>query len=92
VVEEGPVADIFANPCHGYTKGLLKSVPVPGGNNGQRSRTLYEMTGIIPSLFRLPGGCLFHPRCPGAKSVCKEETPPWRTVSPGHGVLCWDYE
>jgi len=91
VVEEGPVADIFGNPSHPYTKGLLKSIPVPGQINGEGDQKLYEMKGIIPSLFKLPTGCTFHPRCPEMKSICNQEHPPLCTVSPGHQVLCWHH-
>ena len=91
VVEEGPVADIFGNPSHPYTKGLLKSIPVPGQINGEGDQKLYEMKGIIPNLFKLPTGCTFHPRCPETKSICNQEHPPLCTVSPGHQVLCWHH-
>jgi oligopeptide/dipeptide ABC transporter ATP-binding protein len=89
VVEEGQVADIFNDAGHPYTKGLLKSIPVPGQSNRGEHENLYEMKGIIPSLFELPTGCAFHPRCPETEAVCRQESPPWCTISPGHRVLCW---
>ena len=91
VVEEGGVEDIFNHTCHPYTRGLLKSIPVPGRACGGRREDLYEMKGVIPSLYNLPAGCAFHPRCPEAKAVCSRERPPLYTVSPGHQVLCWNY-
>lgn len=89
VVEEGQVADIFNNPSHPYTRGLLKSIPVPGQGNGRKRQNLYEMTGIIPSLFRLPTGCAFHPRCSEMTTACSQEQPPLCTIAPGHRVFCW---
>lgn len=86
VVEEGPVADIFDRAAHPYTQGLLKSIPKPGGE-----RKLYEMQGIVPSLFELPRGCAFHPRCPRAQARCQEEPPPRLELAAGRRVLCWLY-
>ena len=86
VVEQGPVKDIFEDPSHPYTRGLLKSIPQPGGGG-----ELYEMEGIVPNLFELPEGCPFAPRCPQSRPECAKEAPPWREVQPGHHVLCWLY-
>ncbi|MCB2226092.1 MAG: ABC transporter ATP-binding protein [Desulfarculaceae bacterium] len=86
VVEQGTVQDIFDNAAHPYTRGLLKSIPRPGGHE------LYEMKGIVPSLFELPQGCPFHPRCPRALPRCVQEPAPWRELAPGHHALCWLYE
>jgi oligopeptide/dipeptide ABC transporter ATP-binding protein len=91
VVEEGPVKDIFETPAHPYTQGLLKSVPMPGQSRGRDRQDLYEMKGIVPSLFQLPPGCAFHPRCPYAKDSCFQEEPVGSAISPGHSVLCWLY-
>ncbi len=86
VMEQGAVRDIFDHAVHPYTRGLLESIPRPGG------KELYEMKGIVPSLFDLPQGCPFHPRCPQALPRCAKEPPPWRELAPGHHVLCWLYE
>ncbi|MBU1452383.1 MAG: ABC transporter ATP-binding protein [Proteobacteria bacterium] len=86
VVEQGPVKEIFEQAAHPYTQGLLKSIPKPGG----RSK-LYEMAGIVPSLFELPQGCPFGPRCPQRRPECGQSPPPWREVQPGHHALCWLY-
>jgi oligopeptide/dipeptide ABC transporter ATP-binding protein len=91
VVEEGPVKDIFETPAHPYTQGLLKSVPMPGQSRGRGRQDLYEMKGIVPSLFQLPPGCAFHPRCPFAQDRCLQEEPVGSTISPGHSVRCWLY-
>jgi len=89
VVEEGGVADIFENARHPYTRGLLRSVPLPGRRTGQGRGQLYEMAGLVPSLFDLPPGCAFHPRCPRRGEVCLREEPPWRAIGPGHWTACW---
>ena len=92
VAEEGPAAAIFHESRHPYTRGLLKSIPVPGQSHGQDHQTLYEMQGIVPSLFALPAGCAFHPRCPSVKEICRQEEPPWCGIGPGHQVRCWLYK
>jgi len=89
VVEEGPVAAIFQNARHPYTQGLLRSVPLPGQRRGQQRQTLYEIKGIVPSLFDLPPGCAFYPRCPSPKTLCAAEEPRQVAISPGHYVSCW---
>ena len=86
VVEQGPVKQIFEQARHPYTQGLLKSIPKPGGRG-----KLYEMDGIVPSLFELPQGCPFNPRCPQRRPECAQSEPPWREVQPGHHALCWLY-
>jgi len=90
IVEEGPVDAIFENARHPYTRGLLRSIPLPGRRRGQERHTLYEIKGLVPSLFNLPSGCAFHPRCAAKKKICRmEEEPPRITVSEGHHVSCW---
>ncbi len=91
VVEEGSVGDMFNNACHPYTRGLLRSIPVPGRGDEARRDGLYEMRGMIPSLYSIPTGCAFHPRCPEMRDMCSHERPPLCSVSPGHQVLCWLY-
>ncbi|MCF8035035.1 MAG: ABC transporter ATP-binding protein [Desulfarculaceae bacterium] len=86
VVEQGAVGEIFGNAAHPYTRGLLKSIPRPGGSE------LYEMKGIVPSILELPQGCPFHPRCPQAMPRCVREQPPWRELAAEHHALCWLYE
>ena len=86
VVEQGPVKEIFEEAAHPYTRGLLKSIPKPGGGG-----ELYEMEGMVPSLFELPSGCPFTPRCPRRRPECGVTPPPWQEVRPGHHVLCWLY-
>jgi oligopeptide/dipeptide ABC transporter ATP-binding protein len=91
VAEEGPVEAIFEDAKHPYTQGLLRSVPLPGKRRGEQREPLYEIKGIVPSLFDLPSGCAFHPRCGMWKDICMRENPPWQTLGPGHSVACWLY-
>jgi peptide/nickel transport system ATP-binding protein/oligopeptide transport system ATP-binding protein len=90
VVEEGPVEAIFQEPHHPYTRGLLRSIPEPGAYRGGRgTQELYEMDGMVPSLFDLPPGCPFCPRCPEAQSSCRTEEPPVRSCGADHRSRCW---
>ena len=91
VVEEATTEEIFGNPLHPYTRGLLNSIPkINTTNPGQRIR-LEEIKGIVPSLNRLPTGCSFNPRCPEVKAMCLEHEPELKEVSPGHFVRCLLY-
>ena len=81
VMEDGPVAEVFARPLHPYTSALLRSVPRPG-------RELETLPGKLPALDREPRGCLFRDRCVHRMSVCETTTPPMRQVSPTRRVAC----
>lgn len=85
IVESGPVRQIFNNPQHPYTVGLLKSLP----SLEQRAERLYAIGGQPPSLLNLPNGCAFHARCPRSTEICRQEFPPTMTVSEGHSASCW---
>jgi oligopeptide/dipeptide ABC transporter ATP-binding protein len=90
-VEEAPAADLFDNPGHPYTKGLLGSIPhldTAAQSNGARAR-LNEIKGMVPSLFDLPPGCSFAPRCGFATDRCRGEVPALAEYRPGHWVACW---
>ena len=90
-VEEAPAADLFDNPGHPYTKGLLGSIPhldTAAQSNGARAR-LNEIKGMVPSLFDLPPGCSFAPRCGFATDRCRGEQPVLEEQRPGHWVACW---
>ncbi len=90
VVERAPVKDIFANPKHPYTKGLLNSIPVlskdPTGKV-KKSR-LEPIPGIVPSLLDLPKGCRFQERCKYVKDACKVDEPVLRPIGDGRQVRC----
>jgi oligopeptide/dipeptide ABC transporter ATP-binding protein len=87
IVEAAPVKEIFANPCHPYTQGLLRALPRVD-LAGERRR-LEEIPGIVPPLTRLPGGCRFCPRYERSAEVCRPEEPPEVQVGPEHWVRCW---
>jgi peptide/nickel transport system ATP-binding protein/oligopeptide transport system ATP-binding protein len=88
VVEEGSLDDLFYNPQHPYTWGLLGSIT---RIDGDRSRHLPAIPGLPPSLMNPPAGCHFRPRCPHAFAACTE-VPPLRgglPDAPGHLDRCW---
>jgi peptide/nickel transport system ATP-binding protein len=91
VAEEAPVADLFKEPLHPYTQGLLRSIPRIDLAATQRQR-LETIPGTVPTLRGLIApGCRFAPRCPFVKSVCTEKDPVLKEVKPGHKVSCWLY-
>ncbi len=83
LVELGPVDDIFSNPLHPYTQGLLASVI------HLESRELKSIEGFPPDLLIPPSGCRFHPRCPYAQQVCHETVPPLVEFKPARPSLGW---
>jgi oligopeptide/dipeptide ABC transporter ATP-binding protein len=93
-VEEADVDDIFDNPGHPYTKGLLGSIPHLDqvSRGGVRRTRLNEIKGMVPSLAALPPGCSFAPRCGMATDSCRQAYPPLLQHRPGHYVACWHAE
>ncbi|ASA25841.1 ABC transporter ATP-binding protein [Paenibacillus donghaensis] len=89
IVEEGTVEEIFDHPSHPYTVGLLQSIP---GFEGGRGGELYTIKGTIPPIGQLPSGCRFHPRCPQAMEVCRQQEPPDFMISSDHRTACWLFE
>jgi oligopeptide/dipeptide ABC transporter ATP-binding protein len=87
VVEQGTVGEVFAEPKHPYTRGLLSCIPRLDQERGE----LQIISGQVPSPLRFPPGCRFHPRCPEAMDICKEESPP-ASASNGRYVSCWLYD
>jgi oligopeptide/dipeptide ABC transporter ATP-binding protein len=89
IVELAPAAQLYREPRHPYTQALLSAVPSldPGV---RRKRVL--LPGDVPSPANVPRGCAFHTRCPHAMSICREQSPPFREVDPGHRTACWLYE
>jgi peptide/nickel transport system ATP-binding protein len=86
VVEEAPVAELFARPRHPYTQGLLRSIPRI--DKAGRKNRLAAIAGVVPSLLQPPPGCRFAPRCGFAMPACNSAMPPLREVAPGHKVAC----
>jgi oligopeptide/dipeptide ABC transporter ATP-binding protein len=89
VMESGDVQTIFKNPFHPYTIGLLNSLPQLGRRSREGKRRLHEIPGIVPSMFELPKGCLFAPRCQWSMNICLHQRPPLKTLKPGHQLRCW---
>ena len=91
VAEEAPVGDLFKEPLHPYTQGLLRSIPRIYLAATSRRR-LETIPGTVPTLRGdIAPGCRFAPRCPFVKSVCTEKDPVLKEVKPGHKVSCWLY-
>ena len=88
VVEKGSVDDIFYNPLHPYTRGLLKSIPVLGGT---AQETLASIPGTVPHPLALPVGCSFAPRCAERMPAC-EQMPALEIVENRHASRCWLHE
>jgi len=91
VAEEAPVGDLFKEPLHPYTQGLLRSIPRIDLAATKRQR-LEAIGGTVPTLKGdIPPGCRFAPRCPFVKAVCTEQDPVLKEIKPGHKVACWLY-
>ena len=90
LVETCESEEIYKNPLHPYTKGLLSCIPVADPKVA-RSRENTGVSGDLPSPVNPPKGCRFHTRCPYAKPVCAEEVPPMCEAAPGHRVACHLY-
>ncbi|MGE6509536.1 ABC transporter ATP-binding protein [Bacillus cereus] len=88
VIEEAPVLEIFQNPKHPYTKGLLKSKPVMG----KRIDKLYSIPGQVPNLVGLGEFCYFSGRCEHYMEICGKEAPNLNVNDENHKVACWLYE
>ena len=88
VVEEALVEDLFLEPLHPYTHGLLESIPWIGRKMKTGRKQLQEIPGMVPSLLEIPEGCRFHPRCSRVMNICRKEEPPL-VQKEGRRVLCW---
>ena len=85
LVERAPARDLFADPRHPYTRGLMHSAP---SRRSMGLTRLPTIPGSVPSLQNMPTGCPFQPRCPQALPRCTEEMPP-PFVQGAHAVACW---
>ena len=85
ICEQGSADEIFYNPCHEYTKGLLRSIPT-AGNEG---RKLQPISGTPIDLLNMPKGCAFAPRCDAAMKICIRESCQRFTINENHMAACW---
>jgi len=86
IIEQASAAELYANPRHPYTLGLLRSVP---RLDEPRRARLEPIDGQPPDLSRLPPGCAFAPRCGLASDICRREMPPLEEKRPGLYAACW---
>ena len=89
IMEMGPVREMFRNPLHPYTQGLLGAIPRLSTPRGQK---LYTIPGIVPDLSQLPKGCPFCTRCDQCMDVCHQKKPPLRRLEDGREVRCFKIE
>ncbi|MCH9609933.1 MAG: Oligopeptide transport ATP-binding protein OppD [Chlamydiales bacterium] len=87
IVESAPLNEIFSNPAHPYTRGLLRSVP---RLDMQRGEVLEPIFGTPPNLLDTPKGCAFCPRCDKAMRICQSTPPPLTQLSSTQTVTCWE--
>ncbi|MCR3921284.1 MAG: ABC transporter ATP-binding protein [Firmicutes bacterium] len=85
VVEEAPVRDLFNDPKHPYTKGLLASIP----RLHVKQESLHVIEGNVPNPTEFPAGCRFHPRCEFKMPRCETQEPQLKTIAEGRQVRCW---
>jgi len=83
VVEQGPVAEIFSNPRHPYTQGLIASTL-----RVDIDKPISTIAGTVPDAVHLPSGCTFHPRCPFAEELCQREEPQMVEAGKDHTTRC----
>jgi peptide/nickel transport system ATP-binding protein len=88
VIEEAPVMELFKNPKHPYTKGLLKAKPILN----QTQERLYSIPGQVPNPIDLENNCHFHERCEFCEAVCIEKPPVLTEYGNEHKAACWLYE
>ncbi len=88
LTEIGPKDKIINNPLHPYTRALISSLPK--SDVRYEEKKLKSIEGTPPSLLNIGQGCRFKDRCPFAKDICKEKTPPLREIEKGHKVACWN--
>jgi peptide/nickel transport system ATP-binding protein/oligopeptide transport system ATP-binding protein len=87
IIERGTVKDIFKNPAHPYTQGLLEAIPMVG----KKERELKGIHGFVPDMLNPPTGCRFHPRCQYAINICKIKPPTQIRIENEHFVSCFLY-
>jgi oligopeptide transport system ATP-binding protein len=89
IVESAPAGELYSNPQHPYTRGLMNSIP---GLDGSPQSRLITIEGQPPDLANLPPGCAFAPRCPHASNVCHDQKPALEQIAEHHLRACHGYE
>ena len=89
IVEQAPTEELFKEPLHPYTRGLIASVPVA---DPAAARVRAAIPGDVPSPVNVPPGCAFHPRCPFVFETCRVVKPDLIPIRPGRTVRCWLYQ
>jgi len=84
IVEQAPIADLFARPAHPYTTGLMQATV----RRGQKGIPLVPIAGAPPNLVALHPGCAFAPRCPVVRDECRQALPEFHRVRSGHHARC----
>ena len=85
ICEQGTADEIFYNPCHEYTKGLMRSIPTVNNDDEK----LEPITGTPIDLLNMPAGCPFAPRCDAAMKICMRERCPRMEINDNHAAACW---
>ena len=85
IVEEAPTEALFEGAAHPYTQALMAAMPT----GSRRGEPIAALEGELPSPLAPPAGCRFHPRCPKAKDICRQEAPQWKEMGAGWRVRCW---
>lgn len=91
VVEQARTIPLFQEPKHPYTEGLLQSIPQLGDRSERGRERLDEIKGTVPSLYALPAGCRFAPRCKYRMQICDQQMPELQDLGNDHQVRCWKY-
>ena len=89
IVEEGRMPDMFDQPFHPYTRGLLRSMPRLGDRQAGRTHRLNEIPGTVPTLIEAVSGCRFAGRCPHVFDVCRKQQPDLFKIDAGQRARCW---
>ena len=89
IVETASARDLYKNPQHPYTRGLMASIP---GLDGEAGKRLQSIVGQPPDLANLPSGCAFSPRCQFARDACRVAPPPLESVGEAHQMACYGDE
>ena len=90
IMERASVYDIFQDPLHPYTQGLIESIPKINVLK-QHKQKLKTIPGIVPDMTKLPKGCKFSPRCRQAMKICRESEPELVEINDSHSTRCWLY-